>query len=52
MYFVTFDGKYYGIKTDNPEKIKNLMIEYRQDPLFDPDLLLEMTEKSANTGEL
>ena len=48
---MTFSGKYYGIKTDNPERIKELVMEYRQDGLFDTRLL-DMTEKSANTGEL
>lgn len=51
IYFMTFSGKYYGIKTDNPERIKELVMEYRQDGLFDTRLL-DMTEKSANTGEL
>lgn len=51
IYFMTFSGKYHGIKTDNPERIKELVMEYRQDGLFDTRLL-DMTEKSANTGEL
>lgn len=52
IYFLTFNGKYYGIKTDNPDKIKNILTEYTQDSLFDQKGLLESTAISANTGNI
>ncbi|MEF3280319.1 MAG: putative DNA modification/repair radical SAM protein [Elusimicrobiota bacterium] len=50
--FLTFNGKYYGIKTDNQDRLKELMTEYKQELLFTENKLLETTEKSANIGEL
>jgi len=52
VYFLTFNGKYHGITTNNPDKIKNLLIEYKQDNLFEDEKLLYTTYLSANTGEL
>lgn len=45
--FITINGKFYGIKTDNPQKIEEQLIQYRQDSLFDNQTYLE-----ANIGEI
>lgn len=51
-YFITVDGKYYGIKTDNFDKVKDSLKEYRQENLFSSSNLLTNTYYSANTGDL
>jgi len=51
VYFLTLNGKYYGLKTENKDKIENLLLEYKQDGLFD-DKTAEKTYLSANTGNL
>ncbi|NLI09186.1 MAG: putative DNA modification/repair radical SAM protein [Elusimicrobia bacterium] len=51
IYFITLNGKYYGIGTDNKEKLENLLLEYKQPELFEIKDLSK-TWLSANTGNL
>ena len=51
VYFLTFNNKYYGIKSDNPDRLKNILSDIQQDGLFN-ESILTLTYNSANTGEL
>lgn len=51
VYFITLNGKYYGLRTDNREKLENLLLEYKQQELFEP-ADLSRTWLSANTGQI
>jgi len=51
IYFLTFNGKYYGLRTDNPDRLKYILSEIKQEGLFD-DNIFSITYQSANTGEL
>ncbi len=51
VYFITISGKYYGLRTGNKERLENLLLEYKQDELFDLKSPAR-TYISANTGNL
>ncbi len=52
VHFLKFNGKYFGKIRGNHEKVKELLVEYKQGSLFEDSEVLNVTAHSANTGEL
>ncbi len=52
IYFLTFNGKYYGARTENTDKLKELLVDFKQESLFDDERLFIETKKLADKGEI